>query len=46
MNNFKMHYLSNRAPLGLHFQSSWIKTPSNFLALSVSLFYKLSSKTI
>ncbi|OXU32100.1 hypothetical protein TSAR_002941, partial [Trichomalopsis sarcophagae] len=34
MNNFKMHYSSNRAPLGLHFQTSWLQTPSNYLALS------------
>ncbi|XP_014235984.1 uncharacterized protein LOC106658498 [Trichogramma pretiosum] len=34
MNNFKMHYSSNRAPLGLHFSTAWIKNSKNFLALS------------
>ena len=37
MNNFKMHYTSNRAPLGLHFTTAWIQNPDYYTALSVSL---------
>ncbi|XP_043513906.1 chitin deacetylase 1 isoform X1 [Frieseomelitta varia] len=32
--NFKRHYLSNRAPLGLHFHASWFQNPSYFYAFS------------
>lgn len=28
MHNFKRHYMSNRAPYGLYFHSSWFKNPS------------------
>lgn len=44
MNNFKMHYSSNRAPLGLHFQTSWIQTSTNYDALSVSPVFNASKK--
>ncbi|KAK0171255.1 hypothetical protein PV328_009005 [Microctonus aethiopoides] len=36
MLNFKRHYLSNRAPLGLHFNSMWFRSPTNIYAFSVS----------
>lgn len=39
MLNFKKHYLSNRAPLGLHFHASWFQNPSYFYAFSVSKYY-------
>ncbi|CAK9828749.1 Chitin deacetylase 1 [Anthophora retusa] len=34
MLNFKRHYLSNRAPLGLHLHASWFQNPSYFYAFS------------
>ncbi|KAJ8683192.1 hypothetical protein QAD02_018984 [Eretmocerus hayati] len=34
MNDFKAHYTSNRAPMGLHLQTSWIQIPANILTLS------------
>ncbi|XP_034947909.1 uncharacterized protein ChLD3 [Chelonus insularis] len=32
MLNFKRHYLSNRAPLGLHFNPAWFRNPTNAYA--------------
>lgn len=32
MLNFKRHYLTNRAPLGLHFHSMWFRNPTNIYA--------------
>ncbi|XP_066601729.1 chitin deacetylase 1 [Prorops nasuta] len=34
MLNFKRHYLTNRAPIGLHFHASWFETPMNQYAFS------------
>ncbi|XP_026299909.1 uncharacterized protein LOC725391 isoform X3 [Apis mellifera] len=34
MLNFKRHYLSNRAPLGLHLHASWFQNPSYFYAFT------------
>ncbi|XP_015437349.1 PREDICTED: uncharacterized protein LOC107192572 [Dufourea novaeangliae] len=34
MLNFKRHYLSNRAPLGLHLHSSWFQNPMYFYAFT------------
>ncbi|XP_015108931.1 uncharacterized protein LOC107035846 [Diachasma alloeum] len=32
MLNFKRHYLTNRAPFGLHFNSMWFRNPTNIYA--------------
>lgn len=40
MLNFKRHYLTNRAPFGLHFHASWFQNPSYFYAFNVSRFLK------
>lgn len=37
MLNFKRHYLSNRAPLGLHFHPSWFQDPTNLFTFIVSV---------
>ncbi|XP_011151123.1 uncharacterized protein LOC105190208 [Harpegnathos saltator] len=34
MLNFKRHYLTNRAPLGLHFHASWFQNPMYFYAFN------------
>ncbi|XP_076167939.1 chitin and LDLR binding deacetylase 3 isoform X1 [Ptiloglossa arizonensis] len=34
MLNFKRHYLSNRAPLGLHLHASWFQNPMYFYVLT------------
>ncbi|XP_074030666.1 chitin and LDLR binding deacetylase 3 [Leptinotarsa decemlineata] len=39
--NFKRHYLSNRAPFGLHFHSSWFKNPEYLAA-----FQKFLTETL
>lgn len=38
MLNFKRHYLSNRAPMGLHFHTSWFQTSTYFHAFNVRYF--------
>lgn len=43
MLNFKRHYLSNRAPLGLHFNSMWFRSPTNIYAFSVSELFIIKS---
>ncbi|XP_071571775.1 chitin deacetylase 1 isoform X2 [Temnothorax nylanderi] len=34
MLNFKRHYLTNRAPFGLHFHASWFQNPMYFYAFN------------
>lgn len=34
MLNFKRHYLSNRAPFGLHLHASWLRNPEYFYIFS------------
>jgi len=36
MLNFKRHYLTNRAPFGLHFHAAWFQNPMYFYAFNVS----------
>ena len=36
MLNFKRHYITNRAPLGLHFHAAWFENPANIYAFTVS----------
>ncbi|RVE49820.1 hypothetical protein evm_005550 [Chilo suppressalis] len=31
MNNFKRHYLTNRAPFGIHLSSTWLKSNEDYL---------------
>ncbi|XP_063829548.1 chitin deacetylase 1 [Ostrinia nubilalis] len=31
MNNFKRHYLTNRAPFGIHLESTWLKSSDEYL---------------
>lgn len=35
IHNFKRHYLSNRAPYGLYFNSAWFKKSGNLAAFQV-----------
>lgn len=35
VHNFKRHYFTNRAPLGLHFHSAWFKNSEYFKAFEV-----------
>lgn len=35
ISNFKRHYLSNRAPLGLYFHTTWFKKPEYLNAFRV-----------
>lgn len=41
MHNFKRHYISNRAPYGLYFHSTWFKNPKNFNGFLVSKFQNI-----
>lgn len=40
VHNFKRHYLTNRAPYGLHFHSSWFKNQEYLIAIQVRLYFK------
>lgn len=35
INNFKRHYLTNRAPYGLHFHSTWFRNERYLTAFQV-----------
>lgn len=35
IHNFKRHYLTNRAPFGLHFHASWFRKPEYLSAFQV-----------
>lgn len=35
MNNFKRHYLKNRAPFGIHLSSTWLRNNEKMLAFKV-----------
>ena len=36
LNNFKRHYLKNRAPFGIHLNSTWLKNNEYLSALKVN----------
>lgn len=38
--NFKRHYLSNKAPYGLYFHTTWFKKPEYLAAFTVSTYIK------
>lgn len=42
INNFKRHYLTNRAPYGLHFHATWFRRRQNLAAFQVSLIKLLN----
>lgn len=42
MLNFERHYLTNRAPFGLHFNSMWFRKPMNIYAFNTFMDYLLN----
>lgn len=41
MHNFKRHYLTNKAPYGLHINSKWLKHNSHLAVFEVSVSYQI-----